>query len=280
MNSPATSAPSASFLERNDFVIRRLHSISGLVPVGAYMCVHLITNATLLAGADVFQNNVFTIHSIPFLPLVEWAFIFSPIIFHAVVGVWIARSGRSNLQNYRLVGNRRYTWQRMTGYIAIVFIFAHVFHLHGWFHGEWWLKNIAEPIGMAQFRPYNAASTLAKAMSGFGGFFWPIFYALGVLACSFHLANGIWSAGVTWGVWISPKSQKRASIACAVFGVLICMAGLSSLYAVKTTDIQAAEAMENEMTEARLKAHSIAPDDHKRSGKVENESVVKPVPVQ
>lgn len=262
MSSPATSAPPQSFLLRHEFLIRRLHSLSGLVPVGAYMCVHLLTNASLIGGSSVFQNNVFSIHSLPLLPVIEWSFIFLPLIFHAVVGVWIARSGKSNVQQYRLAGNRRYTWQRITGYLAFVFIFTHVFHLHGWFQNDWWLKNIAEPIGMAQFRPYNAASTLATALKGF---VWPIFYALGVLACTFHLANGIWTAGITWGVWLTPKSQQRASIACTLFGLFIGAAGLSSLVAVKNTNADEAAKIENEMYEARIQAHTITPDAHKRS---------------
>ena len=227
------------------------------------MCVHLLTNSSLLGGAEVFQNNVFAIHSLPFLPVIEWTFIFLPIIFHAVAGIWIARSGKSNLRDYPLSGNRRYSWQRITGYIAFVFIFTHVFHLHGWFQNEWWLKNVAEPLGMAQFRPYNAASSLANAMNK--SFVWPILYVVGVLACTFHLANGIWTAGITWGVWLTPKSQRRASIACSIFGVFIGMAGLSSLVAVKSTNAIEAKTTENEMYEARLKTHTIAPDDHKRS---------------
>lgn len=259
-----SSAP--SFFLRHEFLIRRLHSLSGLVPVGAYMCVHLLTNASLLAGASVFQNNVFTIHSIPFLPLVEWAFIFGPILFHAIVGIWIAQTGRSNTQQYRFGSNFRYTWQRITGYIAIIFIFTHVFHLHGWFHTDWWLKSVAEPLGMAQFKPYNAASSLADAMNSFGGIVWPVFYLIGVLACTFHLANGIWTAGITWGVWLTPKAQQRASIACALFGLLIGSAGIASLVAVKTTDAAEAKAVEDEMYDVRVKARMIQPNDHKRSG--------------
>ena len=268
MSLPATSAPVQSFLLRHDFLIRRLHSLSGLVPVGAYMCVHLLTNASLIGGASVFQNNVFAIHSLPLLPVIEWTFIFLPILFHAVVGVWISRNGKSNLQQYRLAGNRRYTWQRITAYIAIVFIFTHVFHLHGWFQNEWWLKNIAEPLGMAKFRPYNAASSLSQALAGptvLAGIAWAIFYTIGVLACTFHLANGIWTAGITWGIWLTPKSQRRASIACTIFGIFIGAAGLSSLVAAKSIDATKAAITENEMTEARLQAHSITPDDHKRS---------------
>lgn len=275
-----TSNSSAlSFFHRNEFLIRRLHSLSGLVPVGAYMCVHLITNASLLAGASVFQNNVFTIHSIPFLPLVEWAFIFGPILFHAAVGVWIAQTGKSNVQQYRYTHNRRYSWQRITGYIAIVFIFTHVFHLHGWFHTDWWLKSVAEPLGMAQFRPYNAASSLADAMNDFGGIVWPIFYLVGVLACTFHLANGIWTAGITWGIWLTPKSQSRASIFCAIFGVFIGAAGIASLVAVKTTDSKAAKVIEDDMYKVRVDGHMINPDDHKRTDGHQHEEERKPEPV-
>jgi len=264
MTSTSSPEPSGTFFQRHEFLIRRLHSLSGLVPVGAYMCVHLLTNASLVNGPDVFQKAVFAIHSLPFLPVIEWVFIFLPILFHAIAGVWIARSGHSNLRSYRLVGNRRYTWQRITGYIAFVFIFTHVFHLHGWFHADWWLSNIAEPLGMAQFRPYNAASSLAEAMGSLG-LVWPIFYAIGVLACTFHLANGIWTAGITWGVWLTPAAQHRASIACAVFGTLIGLAGLSSLVAVRGTDAAAAKEIEDKMYKVFSEGRLIQPNDHKRT---------------
>jgi succinate dehydrogenase / fumarate reductase cytochrome b subunit len=228
------------------------------------MCVHLVTNASLLGGAGRFQANVNMIHNLgPLLPLIEWGFIFSPIIFHAVVGVWIATSGHSNTHQYPYIANRRYSWQRITGYIAFVFIFIHVFHLHGWFHAQWWLDNVAEPLGMAQFRPYNAASTLATAMTGI---VWPIFYAVGVLSCCFHLANGIWTAGITWGVWLTPAAQRRATVACTVFGCLLSIVGLSSLWAVKTTKIDEAVKIEDAMYEARVESKEISDEPHKRSG--------------
>jgi len=228
------------------------------------MCVHLVTNSSLSGGPAVFQNAVFAIHSIPFLPVVEWAFIFLPIIFHAVVGVWIARSGHSNLRNYKYTSNKRYWMQRTTGYIAFAFIFIHVLHLHGWFHWDWWL-GFVEPLGMAQFRPYNAASSLAVAMKSLG-FFWPLVYFIGVLSCVFHLANGIWTAGITWGVWVSPTAQKRATVACTAFGVLLGMAGLSSLVAVSKTDPVSAKAIEDQMYKVRVEGHMIQENQHKRSG--------------
>lgn len=252
-----------SFFAKNEFLIRRLHSLSGLVPVGAYMVVHLLVNASLLNGAGTFQSQVNQIHSLgKLLPVVEWAFIFLPLIFHAVVGVWIIRSGKSNTDNYKYVANWRYTLQRWSGVIAIVYIFMHVFHLHGWFHSQWWLERFAEPYGMASFRPYNAASTLGEAMSGV---IWPAFYFVGIVACVFHLANGIWTMGITWGVWISPKAQQKASIVCAAGGLLLLIVGLSALTAATQVDVEEAKKIEDAMYNAKVATGEIQPAPHKRT---------------
>lgn len=128
----------SSFLERNDFLIRRLHSLSGLIPVGAYMVVHLLTNATVLDSPATFQKAVYQIHGLgTVLPLVEWVFIFLPILFHAILGVVMIRGGLPNSGAYRYVSNIRYTLQRATGMIAFVFIVWHVFHMLGWFGPSW-----------------------------------------------------------------------------------------------------------------------------------------------
>ena len=268
------SHTTGSFFGRHEFLIRRLHSLSGLVPVGAYMTVHLLVNSSLVNGAGAFQNNVNQIHSLGvFLPAVEWAFIFLPIIFHAAFGVWIIKSGKSNVDRYRYTSNFRYAMQRWTGVIAIVFIFFHVFHLHGWFHADYWLKNVAEPLGMANFRPYNAASTLATALSGF---LWPIFYLLGVLACVYHFANGVWTAGITWGIWISPKAQQWATYLCTAGGIGLAMVGLTALYAATQIDVAAAKRIEDNIYDARVKIDPSEANEHKRSlDAVESESALK-----
>ena len=257
------NAPTTDFFTKHEFLIRRLHSLSGLIPVGAYMVVHLVVNASLLNGPGSFQSNVNQIHSLgKLLPLVEWAFIFLPIIFHGAVGIWIIRTGKSNTAQYQYVSNWRYTLQRWSGVIAVIFIFTHVFHLHGWFHGEWWSRTVAEPLGMANFRPYNAASTLALAL---GGFVWPVFYLIGVIACVFHLANGVWTMGITWGLWISPSGQRRASYVCGAGGALLLIIGLSALMGALQTDVQEARRVEDAMYESRVATGEIAPNPHKRA---------------
>ena len=57
----------------------------------------------------------------------------------------------------------------------------------------------------------------------------PMLYVIGVLSCVFHLANGIWTMGITWGVWVSPAAQKRADRICAAFGIALAVVGLSGI---------------------------------------------------
>ncbi len=85
----------SDFAGASHFLLRRLHSLTGLV-FGGYLVIHLITNATLIQGTspDVFQSQVDKIHSLPFLWAIEWLFIYLPILFHTVYGIWIIVGGR------------------------------------------------------------------------------------------------------------------------------------------------------------------------------------------
>ena len=267
------AASSASFMARHEFLIRRLHSLSGLIPVGAYMCVHLVTNSTLLDSPGTFQNAVYAIHSLgSFLPIVEWTFIFLPILFHAIVGVIIIRGGLPNSSSYPFARNVRYTLQRASGMIAFLFIVWHVFQLHGWFHFESWLE-VAKPLGGAQFHPYAAASSVGSALQGV---LVQVLYAVGILSCVFHLANGIWTMGITWGVWTSRAAQKRADVACGIFGVLLAAVGLGALGGAATVDVEKAKAIEDKIYNAKLAAGEINPNPHKRGEHTEHGTEAEP----
>ena len=209
------SGSNASWFGRNNFMLRRLHSLSGLIPVGVYMVVHLTTNASVVAGVDVFQKNVGMIHTLgPVLPLVEWVFIFLPLLFHMLVGFVFIWSAQPNNTDYPYTNNARYTMQRVTGVIAAVFLVFHVLTLH--------------KMGLGQFDPHHAASSAALALQR--ATWVQVLYGIGILACVYHLANGIWTMGITWGVWISPAAQSRASWVCFVIGILVGIIGLTPLW--------------------------------------------------
>ncbi len=238
--------PSSSFLVRHEFLIRRLHSLSGLIPVGAFLCLHLAVNASVMGGVPTFQSNVDRIHALgPLLPVVEWVFIFIPILFHGIVGVAIVRGGLPNTVNYPYAKNWRYTLQRVTGMIAFVFILAHVAHMH----------VIAEPLKrfnpewFAQFDPEMATSSAAEAVQA--SLLVPAIYTVGVLASVFHLANGIWTMGITWGVWTSPSAQNRANYICVAFGLGLAVVGLAGVAGMMRVNPQQAAAKEERLEYGR-----------------------------
>lgn len=273
MKSAAGDPPSSSFLARNEFLIRRLHSLSGLIPVGAYMVVHLLTNASVLDSPGRFQRFVYDIHSLPLLPVIEWGFIFLPILFHAIIGVLIIRGGLPNSGTYRYGSNVRYTLQRATGMIAFVFIVFHVFHMHGWFHADWWTHNVVQPLGGGQFKPYNAASTGAAALSSVA---YQIFYVVGVLSCVFHLANGIWTFGITWGLWITPQAQRWATTASLIFGIGLGAVGLGALTGFAyLVDPQEAREVEDAMYKAKVASKEVDEEvgKHKRAKSADHADV-------
>lgn len=252
-----------SFYARHEFFIRRLHSITGVFPVGSYMLVHLTVNASVLSAPSTFQKNVYQIHSLEsLLPIVEWLFVLLPILFHAILGVVIIRNGQANTSIYPFAANVRYTLQRATGIIAFAFILWHVFHMHGWFQFEAWSQHVVQPLNGAQFKPFNAASTLGLAMSNVVVL---VLYAIGVLSCVYHLANGLWTMGITWGLWTSVGAQRRASQLCAGFGVALALLAASVLYGAATVDIPAAKETEDRMYESMIESKEIRPNPEKRS---------------
>ena len=227
------------------------------------MIVHLLTNASILNGVESFQNLVYQIHSLgKILWIVEWGFIFLPLLFHAAFGVVIIMGGRSNTSEYSYTANWRYRLQRITGMVALMFIFFHVFHMHGWFHVGFW-KSIAQSIGMAQFAPYNAASTASVAMQS--TILMPMLYLIGIAACVYHLANGLWTMGITWGVWTTPKAQNRATIACAGFGAFIMVVATSAVFGFYTLDTEKAQEREIEMYHESVSVGRIIENEEKLS---------------
>lgn len=70
---------------------------------------------------------------------------------------------------------------------------------------------------------YNAASTASYALRSR---IVQALYAIGTTACVFHLGNGLWTMGITWGVWTTPKAQRRAGWLCGFIGVATLVVGL------------------------------------------------------
>ncbi|MGA2621245.1 MAG: succinate dehydrogenase [Thermoguttaceae bacterium] len=218
----------ASIFGRHEFVVRRLHSLVGLLPAGAFLGLHLATNASILDGPQTFQARVDQIHSLGPLTLllVEWCFILLPLLLHGAVGVVIVCRGKRNLMSYPYRENFRYTLQRATGVIAMAFILWHVFQTRDWFQFQWWVEHVSRPLGGGTFDPHNAARSAVAGMQA--AWIMPV-YVAGMLSTVYHFANGLWTMGITWGVWTGPRAQRWANLPCLLVGLALAAAGLGAL---------------------------------------------------
>jgi len=122
------------------FILRRLHSLLGLWLV-VYLFEHLLVNSQMALffedDGSGFVAMVNTIHSLPYLKAIEILLLGIPFVIHAVWGVLYARTGKSNshrtngtkpaLPQYKR--NSAYSWQRITSWLLIVGILAHVVHM-------------------------------------------------------------------------------------------------------------------------------------------------------
>jgi succinate dehydrogenase / fumarate reductase, cytochrome b subunit len=189
MSSTATR-PDSSYL------LRKLHSLSGIIPVGAFLAEHFWSNSAVLVSPKKYDDVSFDLQTIPYRPIVEWLFIFLPLLFHGCYGIYVWLRGKSNVSSYPWVKNWLYTFQRYTGLIAFVYIGWHLYTERWLTHGRSTYANVEQDLASPWF--------LA-------------FMAVGVVASSFHLGVGIWNFLCKWGL----AATVRAQHAAGQLGVLV-----------------------------------------------------------
>ena len=111
----------------------------------------------------------------------------------------------------------------------MAFILFHVFQMHGWFRWEWWTEHVARPFGGARFDWQHAAASAAAVLQR-STIFAAIYFQWALISAVYHLANGLWTMGITWGVWTTPHAQRWANIPCALFGMALLTIGLGALF--------------------------------------------------
>lgn len=196
------------------FILRKLHQLSGIVPLGAFLMEHLYTNskgAHPTNGAQAFNQAVADLQGIPYILFIETAFIFIPLLYHALYGLVITWESRPNNLNYPYPRNWFYTIQRITGIILFFFILFHVLNFRfGMIPG---LNTVS-----VAHSPELAYEIVQKEFRML-----PIFliYIVGITSTIWHLANGIWLFAVDWGIVIGERAQRYAGYACIGLGVTL-----------------------------------------------------------
>ena len=197
------------------FLLRRLHSLSGIVPVGAFLFEHiLVSNSTAISGPDAYARQVSFLANLPLVFFLELFGIWVPIAFHALYGFYIWYRGEGNTAEYPWTGNWMYAAQRWTGGIAFVYIVWHTWTMR--FTGIDLHAYPNASFGKVQAELYNP---------------WLLaFYVVGLVAASWHFAYGVWLFAAKWGITSGEKARQRFLAVCLGLFALMSIVGLVSLY--------------------------------------------------
>ncbi len=232
----ATASPSAPFDvdegvsplragQGHSFLLRRIHSLSGIIPVGAFLVEHFISNAFATRGPGAYAKQVELLSGFPFVVGLELFGIWLPILYHALYGFYIWYRGESNVAEYPWTGNWMYNSQRWTGAIAFFYMVWHTWHLR--FSGIHILSHPASAFGKVQLEFQNP---LAVA-----------FYALGIFCASWHFAYGLWLFAAKWGITTGDAARRRFGYVCFAVGLLFMLVGAVTMYSFLSTPLQRLE---------------------------------------
>jgi succinate dehydrogenase / fumarate reductase cytochrome b subunit len=201
--------------EGHSFLWRKLHSLSGIVPIGAFLIEHILSNYEAVNGPLAYAQQVKFLNSLPLVRVLEWAFIFIPLSFHAGYGLFIALRGRPNVNVYPWAGNWMYLTQRITGIIAFAYIVQHV-----------WRQRFS---GVQL--PEHPGASFAKVQHELSNPWMLAIYIIAMAATCFHFSYGIWLFAAKWGITPGDRARKRFGYVCAALGIVLCLMGFASIYA-------------------------------------------------
>lgn len=200
------------FFQRENFW-RKLHSLAGVLPLGIFLCFHMMVNYSANWGADIYNVAGSFMAHMPYKVLLETFIIFLPLLFHAIYGVYIAFKGSPTVNHYGYFRNWRYLFQRITGIIAFLFV---AWHIYG-------TKLQVELMGIDP--SYSMVANIVANPVGL------VVFAVGLLCCVYHFCNGLWTFLITWGITITPRAQKYSEIILIAFFVVFAVFSMCTLLA-------------------------------------------------
>lgn len=190
-------------MNTNEFYLKRIHSLMGVVPLTFFLLEHIFTITRSIAGPKEFNAATAFLQSLPMLHVLEILFIALPLLFHGIYGIVIAFESKNNVFSYSYARNWNFYLQRITAYITLLFVAWHV-----------WMFRFGG-AGLGQVVKFDQ---VAKIFAD------PVILALhavGFVCAVFHLTNGLWTFMITWGITVGPRAQKVSQyVVWALFALL------------------------------------------------------------
>ncbi|HWZ86070.1 MAG TPA: hypothetical protein VN032_07715 [Thermoanaerobaculia bacterium] len=195
---------------------RRLHAISGLVPVGAFLAFHLYANSAALRGPDAYDAVTRRLQHMPLAIVLEVVLILLPLAYHGLYGLFVmaleppggagAGPGRRGLSLF----------QRATGVLLFAFL---LFHL--------WTTRLV------QVRDHESLDLFRVMQALYASPWIRTAYVVGLLAATAHLSAGLWSFAGDWGLARNRAARVVVGILASALFVVLSAIGLRSLAAFR-----------------------------------------------
>lgn len=193
---------------------RRLHSLSGVVPLGAFLAFHLFVNSSAARGADAFNATVHNLQQVPLLGLVEIAALFLPLAFHGVGGLFIIAGSPVSAERSDPTSRALARLQRVTGVVLFVFIFFHLWTARLVAFGDHGNLDLFHLMQAALASPWIRAA-----------------YVGGILAATSHFSTGLYTFAKAWGLASTQPARIAVAVAAAVVFAILSVLGLRTVAA-------------------------------------------------
>ena len=194
------------------FWLGKLFSLSGIIPLGIYVVIHLYQNLTSLSGPQVFDQHLADSRSLPLIVPLAILVIWIPIAFHGLYGLFAMKKSRPNLIKFPHFENLKYVLQRLSGIGLLLFVPAHIY------------KTRIEPTLSGTTLDFHHMVEGMHEPLTFG------VYILGVLGVAYHLANGVWQFSIGWGMTTSEKGMQRMQTLSFIFFIVLLAMGFGAIF--------------------------------------------------
>jgi len=203
-------------------LVERCLVLTGLVPLPAFLVLHLTRELWLGSPADV--SELIRAPREPLSQLTSVLLVWLPLAIHAALGAWLLVTRRRLRFGDRKTAARWTTaLSRWTGAFALLFILQHAREY-----------PLAVLLGEADARDAGLRSIASLSATQYGFPLRSGFYLLGLAATATHAALGVHSALSALGVVKTERGRALSRRACAATGAAVFALGAAAVIRVAT----------------------------------------------
>ncbi len=178
------------------FLWRKLHSLLGIIPIGAFFVEHLLSNFEALKGPAAYGAQVKFPQCPASRPRTRVVIhILCPILYHGSMACISGCAGKSNVVYYPWAGNWMYVAQRWTGLVAAASTSSSTFCVSA----SWESAFLKIPASHLHKVQQELANPVMLAV-----------YVIAMIAICWHFAYGIWLFAAKWG--ITPGRRRSQAL--------------------------------------------------------------------